>query len=87
MRGVPRSPNRYLKHLGVMGDFNLRRSKVKLDGFYNIPPSLFLGIACRSATRKFRTDCRETTRNGIKLQHNAELHGFSIGLLPSTQLR
>ena len=33
-------------------------------------------VACRSTTGKFRADCRESARNRVKLQDNAELHGF-----------
>jgi hypothetical protein len=70
-----------------MREFDLGRSKVKPDGFYDIPPSLIFGVACGGATGKFGADRRKAARNRVKRQDNAELHGSSIGLLPFIQLR
>ena len=70
-----------------MREFDLGRREVKLDGLYDISSSLFFGVACGGATGKFGADRRETARNRVKLQNNAEPYGFSIGLQPLTQLR
>ena len=85
MRLALREGTRALDHHDVPID--LSRREVKPDGLFDIPPGFFFGVARRSAAGKFGAECRETSRIRVEFQDNAELHGFSIGLLPLAQLR
>jgi hypothetical protein len=49
--------------------------EIKLDGFFDIPPCLFLGVACRRAAWQFGANGPERLCLCVVFEHNAKLHG------------
>jgi len=81
--GVPRSPNHHLNQLCVIGQFDVHRRQIQLNGLANVRAGFLLRVASRRAPGQFWADRRVASHLRVVLQNNSEGHTPIIWLNPS----